>query len=980
MPLSGRDLLLIITAQDRASSTITRIAGSFGSVDKATAQAAANTLRHGVALTALGVGLVAVGKQGIDILNGWRDAAVDYQQTAALTLTQIDQTGVSLEQVKNIGRDVARAIPAPFEEMQTALYDIFSSIDVNTMQAQMLLDRFSKGAVAGQTDVQTSTRGSIAIMNAFKIPISEVNRVMDVQFELVKKGSGTYKEFADVIGRVAPSAVRMGQTIETASGMLAFLTRNGLTTAQASTSAARALDTLSKVKVQERLEAMGIAVRTATGDYRPLVDIVGDMNNKFKDLTKPELSARLEDLFFGAGNTVAARRFFDTVFQNFDQFKGFVGDMEGSAGAMNKAYQLMFDQPASKMQLFKNKLAILRTELGDRLVPAFTKLVDAGNKVLSWFDKLSPQTKDMIVKFIAFASVAFIVVGAVFTLIGVFLIVQSVLTLAAVSFTTVMLAAGGIILVIAAVAAAGYLIYKNWDTLGPIFKRAFETLKEWAQVAWDKIKEFAAWVMTWLPGVWEDFKEKAGEAWKTIQDFADWVMTWLPGMWEDVKRVAGEAWQVIQEKAKEAWEVIKVIVNWLVENIPPAWENLKEGAGIAWDFIKDKVGAFWDWLQEHVFPVVSSFVEMVRAGMHDIVIAFGWFNTEVLPIIQYVFGIIGGILSIAFEIWKGLFEIFSNVIQAIWRPLWTFVQEYVMAIFNMVKGVIEGALKVIKGIFDFFSALFRGDWGAMWDAILTILSGAWQIIHSVLKGAWDVVFAIVRGAMNLIWQIIQAGWDGILNFFRTVPGKAVSALSSLAGSLADVGWRALNAMNDAIQRAAGSVISFLASLPGKMVSAIGAVGSTMYEVGLRIVEGLINGIKHMAGAAASAAGDVVKGAINTAKNMLHMNSPSKVFDDIGMNTIMGLVQGFRRNAPKVDDAVAAMAKRMAQTSVTVPVGWDLEAGRPSNTATASVNFQGATFNIEIKIDGEGLSAEEIADELDEKLKEFFRELMTGVRP
>src|SRR5262245_23190362 len=203
----------------------------------AEAQASAMAgIRAGSAVAGVGIGLTAVGLAGLEFFKASTEAAVEYNQQAALTLTQVDQVGVSLQTIKDIGRDVAAAIPAPFEEMQSSLYDIFSSMDVDVNGAKTLLEAFSKGAVAGQVDVQQAGRATIAIMNAFKVPVSDVNKVMDVQFETVRKGVITYDELSSTIGRAIPSAVRAGQSYATLGGMIAFMTRNGLSAAQASTS------------------------------------------------------------------------------------------------------------------------------------------------------------------------------------------------------------------------------------------------------------------------------------------------------------------------------------------------------------------------------------------------------------------------------------------------------------------------------------------------------------------------------------------------------------------------------------------------------------------------------------------------------------------------------------------------------------------------------------------------------------------------
>lgn len=948
MPLGGRDILMIVRAVDQASGTLTRIGTSFGAIDKATATAAKSTIVHGAALTALGVGLLAIAKKGADALKSWAAAAADYNQEAALTLTQTDGLGISLEQVKKIGRDVAKEIPAPFEQMQGALYDIFSSMNVNAKQAQTLLTAFSKGAVAGQVDVQDAANGTIGVMNAFKIPIEDVNRVMDIQFQLVAKGRGTYEEFSKVLGRVAPSAVRMGQSFETVGGMLAFLTRNGLNTAQASTSAARALDTLSKVKVQERLEKMGISVRNAAGEYRPLVDIVGDMNEKFKGLTKPELGQALEKLFFGAGNTVAARRFFDTVFTNFDQFQGFVGDMQNSAGQMGKAYDIMFDQPQTKIQLLKNKLAILKTELGDRLLPAVEKLAGGGTKLLDFFGNLSEGSKDLIVKGVAIGTALAAISGVILTLVGGFMILSGVLTLAGTSIGAIAIAALPVLAILAALAAIAFVIYKNWDTLGPIFKKAFEGLKVAAELAWTYIQDFAAWVMTWLPGVWQTVEDKAGDAWDAI--------------------VVG---------AGIAWDFIQQIVAWLQTNVPPAWEAIKTAGVEVWQFIQTRAAAFLGWLQENVFPVFIAFADMVTAAVERIVTIWTWLWETLTPAASFAVDFLTNLFTVAFGIWTGYFQILFGVIMSIWEPLWTFVKEVVSVAFNFIKQTIENYLAIITGIFNFFAALFKGDWAGMWQAVKDIAAAVWAQIGNIVNTAFDLLFAVVRGGMNLIWQVIQAGWDGILGFLRTVPGKVWSALASIIDMLWDLGWKASQNMLDAIKNGVGEILGFMGSVAGRIKDALAGLPGVLRGLGADAIQGLLNGISSLAGAVADKARSIAKSVKDSIAGALHMNSPSRDMFDLGINTIQGMINGVNKMGPKLLDDIGDLANGIKNTDFDAKIRATPDfTGNGSGTAAMPAGniTVNATFHIYDAND-----AEATGKVVEEKLSILYRELQSGPR-
>jgi TP901 family phage tail tape measure protein len=456
MPVSARELFLIIRAKDEASRVLRGISREFSTVDRARAAAAHRTIAAGSALASVGAGIAIVGAAGVAFLGHATQSAIEYNRTVALTKTQIDNVRVSSDRLSKIGTNIAHNIAVPLDQVQPALYDIFSSMNVGVGGAQKLLKNFSKGAVAGQTDIQTAGRATIALMNAFDVPVSKVSKLMDFQFRLVQKGVGTYEQFATVIGRAIPSAVRAGQTYQTLGGMMAFLTRNGLSAAMAASSSARALDAFSNPKTAENAKTLGLRIRDATGNFRPLADIVTDLQKKLSDMTKPQRAKALYKLFLGSGGTIQARRFIDVVTKSglkVNQFRGFVDDMYNSSGRAGKAYKTMADTMAARQQILNNRWQIAKITLGNALMPMFEQLIGWLERVSKWWDSLDASTKAAIARWAAYVSIGAIVVGTLTAIAGAVIMLRGALMLAGTSMTMMMLRFG-------VLALAAYALWK----------------------------------------------------------------------------------------------------------------------------------------------------------------------------------------------------------------------------------------------------------------------------------------------------------------------------------------------------------------------------------------------------------------------------------------------------------------------------------------------------------------------------------------
>src|SRR5688500_7150086 len=214
MAMGTREMLLVLRARDESARVLRGFINQISDIDDATKRAARSHTAMGIALTSAGVGLIGVGAAAVGWLVESSKKASEFEHGIALVATQLDKVKGSQKELGDIVKKVGREVAVPLADLDEGLFDIFSSMDVNLPQAEKLLMQFSKAAVTGSTNLQTAGRATIAIMNAWHIPVDEVNRVLDVQFQLVRKGVGTYEEFASTIGRSIPSAQRAGQSVE----------------------------------------------------------------------------------------------------------------------------------------------------------------------------------------------------------------------------------------------------------------------------------------------------------------------------------------------------------------------------------------------------------------------------------------------------------------------------------------------------------------------------------------------------------------------------------------------------------------------------------------------------------------------------------------------------------------------------------------------------------------------------------------------
>jgi TP901 family phage tail tape measure protein len=727
MPLGIRDILLIIRAQDLASREIGRVGSALGSLGAQGGITGQQLMGVGAGMVAVGTGVAALGAAGVAFMKSSADAAMAYSNSAALTLTQVDaKYGASLKQIKDIGKNVAGEIPAPFEEMQKTLFDIFSSMDVNTSQAEKLLASFSKAAVAGQTDVQAAARASISIMNAFKIPVEDVTKVMDVQFQAVRKGVFTYEEFAKTIGRAIPSTVRAGGSIQDLAGMMAFMTRNGMSAAQAATSAARSFDLLSNPKFGKNMKDFGIDVADAAGNFRPMVDVAQDLRAKMAGLSEEARSTKLKELTMGAGGVIQAMRFMNLAILDT---KGLLPElttaMNDSGGAMTAAYDIMAQQPQAKLQQLKNKWQILRTEIGDVVLPIFMRLVDVGITLIAWFNNLDPHLRDNLIKFALFGSVVAVITGLVLVFVGVITMMVGGLMIMGLSLGAAIGVLLAIPIVIALIIAAIVLLIQNWDSV----KAAAQSLADTLSVIWDGIKTSAI------------------SFWQSISD--------------NVGRLVGVAADIV----KKIWTDIKI---WWVENGKQMLDNAKG----AFQAVVDAVQTIWGPLVEAVGHIFNAIMFVIRIVLDVISLLWNQFGDRILNIITILWNTIFEVIRGVINAIAGIIKFILAVINGDWGAAWDAIKQIADGIWDAIFGIVRGALLLIKEVVGTILEVLGG-------LIEKVVGFGVSIVEGLIKGIKSMASKLGDVIKDLIKDHITGPIQSIFHFGS--PSKLTTDMGKMIG-------------------------------------------------------------------------------------------------------------------------------------------------------------------------------------------------------
>lgn len=446
-----------------------------------------------------------------------------------------------LKQMESDIKKLSETIPLSLEGL-TQIVAAGGQLGVAKSELTAFAETAAQMSVAFDITADEAGQSMAKLSNVLQMPISEMSKVGDVINHLSNNIAATAPEITEVNLRAGAMAKTFGLSYNEVSALAGTFVSMGKSPEIAGTAINMMASRLKLIPVssgaaREAFDQLGISMTEYTemiesGRGKDALLAVLDALTKIQGVKRSQIMVDM----FGEN----ANRHINSLVESLDTLKAnfeLVANETEYAGSMQREFAARSATTENNLQLLKNQMAVLATNIGATLLPAINSVVGIFGQAASSLAEFAEKHPTLI-KYIGLAvagmtsfKLASFALGYGFTflkggalaIVGVFSKVKTIFSVAKIALGAVIpvIKAVGtafltnpVGLIITGIAVGAALIIKYWKPISAFFKRLFEPVIQvfkqvwnWITGLWEKAKDIFNGVKDWLKDSW------VGKAW-----------------------------------------------------------------------------------------------------------------------------------------------------------------------------------------------------------------------------------------------------------------------------------------------------------------------------------------------------------------------------------------------------------------------------------------------------------------------------------
>lgn len=325
--------------------------------------------------------------------------------------------------------------------------------------------------------------------------------------------------------------------------------------------------------------------------------------------------------------------------------------------------------------------------------------------------------------------------------------------------------------------------------------------------------------------------------------------------------------------------------------------------------LTDAVGAVGNALAEMVTYVAGLAPQMIDAGVGLLTSLISGIQQNLPALasgaVEIVTSLVNGITTMLPQLATTAVQLVTALANGIAAALPDLIPTAVQAVVTLVQGLIEN----IPALIEAAAALIQGLTDGVIAAIPILVAAIPTIITSLVTVLLENIPVIIQAGIDLLTALVGALPEIIAAIVAVLPqiiDGITTALLNNIPLLIEAGIQLLTALITNLPQIIATIVTAVPEIVSAIVSAFAGLAGSIVDIGANIVSGIWDGICSMATWIKDKVTGFFSGIVDGVKDFLGIHSPSKVFSDIGNNTVEGYADG-------VDDGANANEKRVLNT-------------------------------------------------------------------
>lgn len=806
-------------------------------------------------------------------------------------------------------------------------------------------------AAADGLDLATTSDIVTDALTAFGLSADDSGHFADVLAAAASNANTNVSLLGESFKYAAPVAGALGYSAEDTAIALGLMANAGIKGSQGGTALRSSLSRLIKPTddAAALMEQYGLSMTNVDGSMKSLGEVMEMLRTKMGGLSEAEQAQAAATLF----GQEAMSGMLAVINASDSDYEKLTSAIYGADGAAQQMADTMLDNLSGQLTLFKSALEGLAIQFGEILMPYIKQFVQWLQNLVQKLQEMTPEQKEQIVKWAAFAAAigpVLLAVGKLVTGIGNVISVFGKLKTAIPAVKGALVAVKGAIAgisapVVAVVAVIGTLVaafvtlwktneeFRNkitaiWNQIKGTFDKLcqgivdrlnklgfdFENIGEVLKAIWKGFCDFLAPI---FEGVFQNIANTFDTIVNVILGILDFFIAIFTGDWEGawdaIKGIFESIWNGIvawfQNIGNTLLGILDAICGWFGTTWDNTWNSIKQFFVDIWNSIV----SFFTNIIDTIKTSVSNFVTTIINFFAQLPTNIANFITNAWnSVVTWATNMVNKAREMGQNFINAVVEFFTDLPYKIGRFIGSALTNVALWVVNMVNKAREMGQNFINSVVEFFTQLP--------GKILQFITSAW---NNVTQWATNMVNKAREMGTNFI--------NNVVSFFTQLPGKIQQFISSALNNVTTWVSNMASKAREAGSQFINNVVSFIQQLPGKIkqfldsainnlrtwvtqmgqkgkeavqslinnvISAASGIASKVMSIGSDIVSGVWNGIKNAASWFINQVKGFFSGIVDGVKDALGIGSPSKVFrDEIGKWLPPGVAQGFKAALP-----------------------------------------------------------------------------------